>query len=55
MPSFGDMTDFELVEWIDNFVAVAASAPTDYGTTAAEVTALSVKLACRFKFGGSTS
>ena len=43
MPSFGDMNDFELLEWMDNFVAVAASAPTDYGTTAAQVTSLSAK------------
>lgn len=43
MPSFADMNDFELLEWMDNFVDVAASAPTDYGTTAAEVTALGVK------------
>ena len=43
MPRFGEMTDFQLLEWMDNFVAVAASAPTDYGTTAAQVTSLSAK------------
>ena len=43
MPDFSKMSDFGLLEWMDNFVAVAASAPTDYGTTAAQVTSLSAK------------
>lgn len=43
MPDFSRMSDFELLEWLDNFVTVATPTPSDYGTTAAEVNALSAK------------
>ena len=41
MPDFSRMTDVELLAWMDNFVTVAGTAPADYGTTAAEVAAVS--------------
>ena len=43
MPDFSKMTDVELLAWMDNFVTVAGTAPADYGTTVAQVTALGVK------------
>ncbi len=43
MPDFSRMSDSEILAWMDNFVTVAAPTPTDFGTTAAEVTALSAK------------
>lgn len=43
MPNFSELTDVELLAWMDNFVTVATPAPEEYGVTAAQVTSLSTK------------
>ena len=43
MPNFSQMSDDELVAWVDNFVAAATLAPAQYGTTKAQVDALQLK------------
>lgn len=43
MPSFADMSDSQLIAWMDNFYTVTEGAPADYGVTAQQVAAVKAK------------